>query len=334
MQTFQNLLVCPTCRSLNSLQLNESLVICKSCNSYFEHHNNVIDFVNKKYDTALNTLEYDLQKSVTFEASTNMFCSLKSTGNGALKENLGNVLEVGCGTGLLTLGMLAKSKFTHAVVTDISLNMLSVCRERVNTLMPELKDRITFASYSGKEPIFPDNAFDTCIANSVLHHIFDYSSFLSSTRRLLKSGGVAIFVEPATVFHEALTLSLSDAIVSICAVSPFPYDLRILAAWVEQTRHRLRCSLIELANYEDKHHFSRRDLADKCKISGFSFVAIEPINYDPLGMHAASNYQRELGIPDEFIDLIMPFYQAHAEFHFKDILINDMSEMYFISFHV
>ena len=40
-----------------------------------------------------------------------------------LDKTYGTVLEVGAGTGYLTLGMLADSEFDHAVISDISPEM-------------------------------------------------------------------------------------------------------------------------------------------------------------------------------------------------------------------
>jgi hypothetical protein len=73
----------------------------------------------------------------------------------------------------------------------------------------------------------------------VLHHILEYARIFRSCYDALRSGGVAVFVEPGAVFHEALTLALAEAIVTLAARGEIPRELRIVAAWVEQTRLRL-----------------------------------------------------------------------------------------------
>jgi SAM-dependent methyltransferase len=329
--TFGTLLLCPSCRSPESIYFQETAAICSRCNASFSTLGGIIDFVAGQSDTALDVREYDQQKAVSFDASVNMFRSLKQLAGGAIPDNLGNVLEIGAGTGLLTLGMLAESEFDQAVITDISPNMLAVCSARLAEVVGAKRSRVAFATYSGQENIFGDEQYDLCIANSVLHHILDYAGLFRSARTLLKGTGTAIFVEPAAVFHEALTLAMAEAIVSLTGKGSFPDQLRILAAWVEQTRYRLRSAPAELAQFEDKHNFRREDLVREGTAAGFSSITIVPVNYDPLGIHAALNYQRELGIPREFAELIMPAYRRHAEYQFRDVTQADMSEMYLIA---
>jgi hypothetical protein len=67
--------------------------------------------------------------------------------------------------------------------------------------------------------------------------------------------------------------------------------------------------------------------------AGFSKVSIVPVTYDPLGINAVLNYQRELGIPRAIAEIIMPTYRKHAEYQFRNILREDMSEMYMISLY-
>ena len=329
-----SMLLCPTCRSPKGIFIQETTAVCYNCDTSYTNRGGVIDFVAGSSDTALDVNEYDQQKTVSFEASVDMFRSLKHIAAGAIPDNLGNVLEIGAGTGLLTLGMLAESKFDQAVITDISPNMLAVTNTRLTEAMSE-KDRskVTLATYSGQENIFGDDKFDLCIANSVLHHVLDYPGLFRSIKKLLKCNGIAIFVDPGAVFHEALTLSLADAIVSLTGEGGFPDQLRILAAWVDQTRWRLRSSPEDLSKFEDKHNFRRNDLIREADAAGFSSTTIVPVGYDHLGVHATLNYQRELGIPKEFSSIIMPAYTRHAEFHFRDVEKGDMSEMYLITLH-
>jgi SAM-dependent methyltransferase len=332
-EAFGVVLHCPHCRYPNTLELQNNAVTCSRCGIVFAANGGVIDFVAGRSNTALNLGEYDAQKAVSFEHSLRLFSSLKRIAAGAIPEDLGVILEIGAGTGLLTMGMLAQSHFDRAVITDISPSMLALCGSRLSGLEEEKRDRIALVTYSGQEDIFAEGKYDRCIANSVLHHILDYAGLLRSIRKALNNTGSAIFVEPGAVFHEAMTLALAETIVYLVAERRFCDELRILAAWVEQTRFRLRASPAELAQFEDKHNFRREDLMEKGMAAGFSKISIVPATYDPFGEHAALNYMHELGIPPTASAIVMPDYRRYAEYQFRNISQDDMSEMYMIVFY-
>jgi ubiquinone/menaquinone biosynthesis C-methylase UbiE len=247
-----------------------------------------------------------------------------------LADDLGTVLELGAGTGLFTLGMLTQSGFDHAVVTDISPAMLRLCAARIDHHLGDRRHDVTLATYSGAEDIFASGQYDLCIANSVLHHILDYGAVLKTARTALKDSGLAAFVEPGAPCHEAMTLAMSDAIVSMLADGAWRQDLDIVAAWTAQTRFCLRATPAELTQFEDKHIFTRSGFEASAQAAGFSETLILPFNHDPLAYFSVRNYLAELGAPDDAANAFMPVYKRHAEHHFRAVGREDMSEMYII----
>ncbi len=97
------------------------------------------------------------------------------------------VLEIGCGTGILTQE-LAKTN-NNIFALDISPELLAITRKRVNSR------RVRFFVGNAYQTKFKSNYFDYVVGSSVLHHL-DIDSALGEIYRLLKDGGKFIFTEP------------------------------------------------------------------------------------------------------------------------------------------
>jgi len=98
-----------------------------------------------------------------------------------------SVLEVGCGTGLLT-GELAKTG-AKILAIDISPDLLDRARERVRS------SNVTFLCANAYELECEDNTFDFIVGMSVLHHL-EVGKALREFHRVLKPGGRIAFSEP------------------------------------------------------------------------------------------------------------------------------------------
>jgi ubiquinone/menaquinone biosynthesis C-methylase UbiE len=332
---FAYLLRCPKCTGKLTVSPVADSLTCHSCGQHISGAGGIVDFVQGKTDTALDVTLYDQQKRVGIAASNALFQHLKQSSNGAIGDHLGTVLEIGAGTGLLTLGMLANSRFDLAVVTDISHQMLTLLRSR---MPPEINKNVVFATFSGTEPVFADNTIDLCIANSVLHHMPDYQAFLSVMAKALKPGGRAIFVEPSAVYHDIMSRALSDSLCTLLAQVPAsqlnPRDITSLAAWISDVRFRLAFpdDTLSISRLEDKHFFSRLSLAETAKAAAFSRVRVTPNYIDVNGALGAQEYMRELGLTPEFQERLTPLYRRYAERYFQDVEPSDMSGMYFTVF--
>lgn len=97
------------------------------------------------------------------------------------------VLELGCGTGVLTGELVAK----HARVTavDISQDLLAVARERLRSLDVE------WISGDACNTGLASGEYDWVVGSSVLHHL-DVRAAAVECFRVLKPGGHARFTEP------------------------------------------------------------------------------------------------------------------------------------------
>ncbi len=102
----------------------------------------------------------------------------------ALKRG-GRALELGCGTGLFSEGLLARGAELFSI--DISGDLLEMARQKLPRGRFEERD----ACATG----FPDGYFDAVVGSSVLHHL-DQRTALAEIFRVLKPGGAARFTEP------------------------------------------------------------------------------------------------------------------------------------------
>jgi len=131
---------------------------------------------------------------------------------GEATRGLGRVLEVGAGTGLVTLPLAASA--TELIATDYSAAMVSALTKRMGdagatNVRCEQADLYALP--------FDDATFDAAVAANVLHLVPDLPLALAALRRVVKPGGRLIV---PTFCHDETALSwvVSRAL----AVTGFP----------------------------------------------------------------------------------------------------------------
>jgi ubiquinone/menaquinone biosynthesis C-methylase UbiE len=103
----------------------------------------------------------------------------------------GDVLELGCGSG--TYSSALASRANRLCVTDVSEQMLSVCRQRLGHLDNATIDRQDCFSLS-----YPEGTFDAVVMVNLLHVIPEPEKALRESRRVLKERGTLIVVSFTT----------------------------------------------------------------------------------------------------------------------------------------
>ena len=98
-----------------------------------------------------------------------------------------DVLDLGCGTG--TLSLLVKEACPGATMTgvDIDPKILGIARRKVESARAEVR----LVEGSATEPPLPERSFDRILSTLVLHHLTTTQkrAALASARRLLRPGG-------------------------------------------------------------------------------------------------------------------------------------------------
>lgn len=110
-----------------------------------------------------------------------------------------SVLDVGCGTGDLTLAARAQTGAAGSVVgLDASPEMIAVARRKAARKRADVDFRVGLIEATG----FPDRTFDVVLSSLMLHHLPGdlKRRGLEECRRVLKPGGrlvVVDFAQPA-----------------------------------------------------------------------------------------------------------------------------------------
>lgn len=100
------------------------------------------------------------------------------------------VLEIGCGTGLLTQHLLRRYRDGTFMITDIAGEMVTVCRQRFAQACGE---RVRFATMDGEFPTLRDSAFDLIATSMTLQWFLDPAAGLQRLRGLLAPGGALFY---------------------------------------------------------------------------------------------------------------------------------------------
>ena len=99
--------------------------------------------------------------------------------------DLGEVLELGCGTGYFTESIVKNAKYVFA--TDLSDELLDIAKKRLSNI-----EQITFQKENGLALTFKSNKFDTVFMANVIHVIENPQKVLQESYRILKDNGLLV----------------------------------------------------------------------------------------------------------------------------------------------
>lgn len=102
-----------------------------------------------------------------------------------------DVLEVGCGLGVLSTLLARSGARVHAF--DLSPGSIEVARRRAE--LHGVSDAVELTVAAGEHMPYPDDRFDVVIGKGVLHHL-DVGLGAPELHRVLRPGGRAAFSEP------------------------------------------------------------------------------------------------------------------------------------------
>jgi ubiquinone/menaquinone biosynthesis C-methylase UbiE len=104
------------------------------------------------------------------------------------ESGLGELIELGCGTGFYTKVLAANA--SHVMATDLSDEMLAVARTQLKD--PE---NVTVAKADCEKTDFPDGRFGSVFMANLVHVIENPSTTLQEAYRILKDGGLLLIVD-------------------------------------------------------------------------------------------------------------------------------------------
>lgn len=110
-----------------------------------------------------------------------------------LPEGPARVLELGCGTGTLTLALLDSRPAWSITTVDASDEMIETTRARVMERGGGWGDRVNFVASRFEDLELEARAFDVVVSAISMHHVIDKLALFDSVHRALKFGGTFRF---------------------------------------------------------------------------------------------------------------------------------------------
>lgn len=105
-------------------------------------------------------------------------------------------LEIGCGTGILTLGICQKNPFPLFVASDASPAFLRIVKNKLEQTA-NFTERVRLAVIDGDALAHaPKQSFSLIVLKATLHHIINPEQFIRKTSELLVPDGMLVFHEP------------------------------------------------------------------------------------------------------------------------------------------
>jgi SAM-dependent methyltransferase len=118
------------------------------------------------------------------------------------------VLDFGCATGWLTLGLAQMG--CNAIGVDISPNALKLAEGlKATRAKAHGAGTLDFLAYNGHRLPLPDDSVDRIVCFDAFHHVRDQRATIAEFARVLKRGGRAAFMEPGPN-HSRTPLSQSE----------------------------------------------------------------------------------------------------------------------------
>lgn len=118
-----DILCCPICRGLLQV-FSDKQFVCKNCKNNFPLIDGIPFFLpHDSLGSRLEEIDYDEVHSIDARAISSIGASWNNLIHDLQKVGE-NAVEIGAGTGALTLGLLGHKTFTSIVATDISLKFL------------------------------------------------------------------------------------------------------------------------------------------------------------------------------------------------------------------
>ena len=103
----------------------------------------------------------------------------------------GHLLEYGCGTGRQSQVWLR----TGARITGIDISSEAIEKAKTTIMGTEFADRAEYYEMNAEAMSFKDDTFDVIVGSGIIHHL-ELDPCYSELARVLKPGGLAVFMEP------------------------------------------------------------------------------------------------------------------------------------------
>ena len=104
-------------------------------------------------------------------------------------------LELGCGSGALSLSLVKYAPDCDFTFVDASEEMIEITRARLQEVFPDTVRRATFVTARFEEYNMGVDQFDVVTSSISLHHVEDKGALFRGVRESIKSGGTFRFID-------------------------------------------------------------------------------------------------------------------------------------------
>jgi ubiquinone/menaquinone biosynthesis C-methylase UbiE len=112
-----------------------------------------------------------------------------------LPREAGAVVELGCGTGNLSVHLARRFPSAYLTFVDGSAEMLAVTRARIEEAGVSLVNEPAYSAARFEELALPANSFDLIVSSISLHHVADLATLYQGIRSLVRPGGHFCFAD-------------------------------------------------------------------------------------------------------------------------------------------
>jgi SAM-dependent methyltransferase len=275
--------VCPEDR--NPLSLRGDALFCSACDRSFGRIGGILDLdIVKSAEREHFDGHFRGQQLLSAEemsASANMAARFLARAGGKLTGK--RVLDMACGNGMLTHGLLANPAVTDCEIFcfDHSVQSMRVFLNSAarlhtsNQLHPSIQDVHRLA--------YRDDYFDVICGNAILHHFLHYEAVLAQVHRSLRKGGTALFAEPFSYGYlwAMFMIKLAGAFAPEGAADLGAYDFITKDTFFRIDNY---ADKEKLGTLVDKHYFLDDEVVNLCADLGFR-VRFAP--YEAPGYYAS-----------------------------------------------
>lgn len=218
----------------------------------------------------------------------------------------GPALEIGCGTGLVSLGLAAEDAFPLTIITDPSPEFLKITQGKIRAHGIN-EDHLAYAVLMGEElDRLPREEFSLIVLRSTLHHVLDVRAFISAAARALRPGGILTFQEPCAEGYLLMgaMIQFLPALARGAGRPLTPEQEKKAIAFAGSMEYYSRRDL-DKTTAEDKHIFRVDDLMRIGESCGLRVEFLSNTTYEVFS--APADQRRG---PDEFT----PFFRGYAQY--------------------